>query len=166
MTEPLEPHAEEVDRRTILFPYRGQEQHGVPATQSPLPHDAVLSTTYVEYEEEKPPPDVVLVKVVTETSSEVPSWNATRTRTQVSVPIPLIGARNPRRRLIIKNVDSFQNLLVWPKYGSKAQAFPLAPLQSLELFTETEVWGICELESYELTVAIIEEFPVTGKKAD
>lgn len=145
-----------------VFPYRGQEQHGVAVEADPwIPQTGTAelweSRTDVPADETDVKP--VAVRIVSEGASENKSWSAGQV-TADGNPRELVG-RNPRRtRVRIKNLDPLIVVYIGRANGANAiSGWPLDPDTEIELLTTDEIHGVSATGA-QLFVAILQEFTV------
>lgn len=145
--KPVEEHV-----KGINFPYRGQEQHGVAATEEwedvPVPDDD-MHTAIAEPEPEHEP---VPVRVVREHSNEKYMWRVNRVYTNADGnPRRLVGAMHNRNILSIVNIGT---VTVWYGFDQesavKVFGYPLAANAEVIFgadyhgISDGEVWAVAD----------------------
>jgi len=144
-TEKLEPIPERTS--TPVFPYRGQEQHGVPATYGNYQEQYVD-----EYDTDNGPVADIIIPI-----DPIPVYlvnNKGNERRVVRTAQFYVGAtamrvaqRNDgRTRLRVKNCETAATFTIWiygdlNSAGTNSGGYPLGPGESLELLTEDELFA-------------------------
>lgn len=135
-----------------VFPYRGQEQHGVPATYGA--HD--LDGQYVDQEVvdayKVEPEEIVIDPIPVIVVNR--SGNERRTIRTAQFPVGTtptrIAQRNDgRSRLRIKNIETSAGFTVWitgdvSNSSATFDGYPLGPLETVEILTEDEVYCVSD----------------------
>lgn len=140
-----------------VFPYRGQEQHGVAVPAQPwLPVDATLEdwanrTDYEDSEEEIKP---VPVRIVSEGTSEIPSWRVGRVYADIR-PSILSGKNDAQQSVQIRNMSGTDTLYIGPDSSlGVLGGYPVGPGDDISVTTTEPVYGITEQNQVEVAVLI------------
>lgn len=142
-TEPLQPAPEKYE--PINFPYRGQEQHGVPAEQRPwIPHDATVDSWDGPDPIAEPAPEIepVPVVIVTDSAREIRSWRAYQSAVS-NHPNLLVGQNPNRTRARIRNLAAPNGDEVYIGHTSNVSSldgYPIPPGEELVIETEEEIY--------------------------
>jgi len=164
-TLPITPDEDLTDVLPINFPYRGNEQHGVPADRTWIPGDTTGEEKEIghlpEYEEvpEEVPP--LAVRIVDTTLTEYRAW---RSATIVADATPrLLLGRNPARtRCLIRNNDAANQVTVGESPNLNTITGWLIPINTMvELFTEEEVYVIATDPTKVVIVHVLQEYAAT-----
>lgn len=144
-TAPLQPRTERME--PINFPYRGQQQHGVPAPQSPwIPQDADAQSWEGEevYDANEVPIEPVPVIIVRESQREIRSWRAYRMLAN-TISSMCVGQNECRTRVVIQNVANAGSETAYIGHTSNVTSmdgYPLLAGASIEINSEEEVYCI------------------------
>lgn len=128
-------------------PYRGIESHGIEDTGRPTNPQMEWAdgTRKVVYDEDKPAPDPVPVRIVTEGGEELRKFRASSVYAGV-YPRRIIGRNRDRTSVKIYNSGGTQADPTWwigvgDNMVSNFTAYPIPPRSSLDLDTQDEVWA-------------------------
>jgi len=166
-TEKLAP----IPERTSgpVFPYRGQEQHGVPAT---------LSTDYQEQYADEVDIDPLHVADVDVVITPIPVTVVSRTGNErrvlrtaqffVGATAMRVAQRNDgRTRMRLKNCETSATFTIWiygdlNSAGTNTGGYPLGPGESIEVLTEDEVYANSDAQGTNAVnkLAVIQETTV------
>jgi hypothetical protein len=147
----------------VNFPYRGQQDHGVPPTETAIgsPDDYEGGSVEVSYE--KPEEDIapVPVRIVDTAAHEFTQWRAFQAFAS-GAPTMVVNRKEGRDRVTIKNVGSGTDTNVWvgpDSNVSKMSGFRLEPDGgSVSLQGEAEVWAVSDDPTKTVQLCIITEF--------
>lgn len=148
----------------VVFPYRGMEQHGVPAThpvwtkpsEDCVDVEGELSAT--EQEDSRPVP----VRIVQEFAREIRTWNATQTRADAN-PRELVGRNLQRTKLLIRNLSVDVVVYIGRANGANyLSGYPVDPGQTIELNTTDEVHGVVGDITKVALIAVLQQFTIEG----
>lgn len=147
-TTPLQPRVDRME--PVNFPYRGQEQHGVPAVGRPwIPQDAEEQSWQGEetYDAEATEIVPVPVVIVQDSHREIRSWRAHH-GIATTTPSLCVG-QNPRRSRVritnIRNAVAPDGDTVYVGHTSNVtplDGYPIRPDETLEILTEEEIYCV------------------------
>lgn len=139
----------------VVFPYRGQEQHGVEATDPwQLGPDVWDEYTAVEPEPE-PRPEPIPVKIVPQDRHELRTITVGQLFCD-STPRILAGRNEARTKLTVANTST-TTVYVNANVGvSPLNGFPITPGDKLELVSEDVLYGI-SADGSQASVAVLQE---------
>lgn len=146
-----------------VFPYRGQEQHGVAVTQAPYVLGAdVYDYDVPEYMEAIDEQEPIAVRVVEADSREVRGFAATQTIVD-SITRIIAGANERRRSVKVRNMDAVKRIYIGHDLTlSVGTGYPIEPTATVELLNvETAVYGI-SADGTQVIVAILQERTVAN----
>lgn len=156
---PLTPQVESYAGQN--FPWRGIETHGVEPTDKPVEPADWEDGRPVEYEEPKPPPDPVPVRIVSEGSRELRQFRTfgAYTGDNTSAPRALIGQDEERSRVTVKH--SVESGVVYishsPETCNIAEGWPLAEGETWSTEAHTPIFAWAD-SAVQLKVAVIVEY--------
>ncbi len=146
----------------VVFPYRGQEPHGVDPGH-PYVRDDVDESTIRDFqmEEMRDDPEPIAVRVVTEDTHEIRAFRmyqtavgSISTNQQANVPTIIAGQNERRRTVKVKNMDAAKTIYVGHDMTlTPATGWPIAFGQDFEITGETAVYG-CSVDGSVVTVAV------------
>jgi hypothetical protein len=147
----------------VNFPYRGQQDHGVPPTETAIgsPDDYEGGSVEVSYE--KPEEDIapVPVRIVDTAAHEFTQWRAFQAFANAS-PTRVVNRKEGRDRVTIKNVGIGGPGTVWIGPDSNVSSMSGFRLDgngdSVTLQGEAEVWAISDDPQNPVPLCIITEF--------
>lgn len=147
-----------LDERVDNIPYRGEELHGVPFEDKPMPdelkHWRGTVPTYVEEPKEVNP---IPVKIVTEKSDEIKNIRAKQVPIVAGDPASQIINRNiNRRKVTIKNITGGAGpaFITGENNATTMSGFPIFPGETLAFESTEPVWAVSPLGC---TLAILGE---------
>lgn len=161
----LKPEVEHVAGK--VFPYRGTEQHGVsdPNIKIDYPDETWPDTTIAAFEEHKPDPEPVPVKIVRTGAREIRDWR-TRQTVVTGTPILVVGRNLDRTTVRIRNTSATIVAYIGNTVSVSAiSGYPIAAnSESIPITTSEEIYGISG-DGNPLTLAVLEELAVEVHEA-
>lgn len=140
----------------VNFPYRGQEQHGVPYDQT-IPEELEGAPGSEDLEMVLPPhyaprphtPAPVPVRIVSEDVCERKMWLADQYTVHDSVasaPLMILGRQDNRQHFVIRNMDAANNVYIGPDPNVNiGSGFQIGPNSTTFRFETTEaVYAVTE----------------------
>jgi hypothetical protein len=126
-----------------VFPYRGQELHGVPMSGRPDLTDQVQEGEDVEFIPLPPEPDPIPVHIVQTGGRELRRWRTLRGYAGDDVT-QVLGRDEARITTQLRNLSATAGDRVWigsdQHTANSAYGFPLDPGASMTLNTEDPIW--------------------------
>jgi len=141
----------------MVFPYRGQEQHGVAMDQAPYSLGAdILDYQATEYVEPTPLDDPIPVRIVGQDSREIRSFAATQTIADGIVRI-VAGDNERRRKVTIRNMDTAKRVYIGNDLTlGISTGYPLDFGATISLECETAVYAI-SADGTQVIIAVLVE---------
>lgn len=126
-----------------VFPYRGQELHGVPMTGTPDLSDQVPDVDAVLVEELPPEPDPIPVHIVQTGGRELRRWRALHTYASDD-STQAVGRNEARITTRLRNLSATAGDRVWiapdQSQANAAFGYPLDPGAEITLNTEDPIY--------------------------